>query len=223
MLIKSNIEMDTRSFNKLKFQIDELARKFNVEKDMKSCGVISFMKNLINSLEILDILGISRSVEFIDSCIEKEQKSNLKSNNWTESEMIMIITFQKTLSKFYGTSEKLDFLCEFLNDKSNFDSNSKIIIFVRARKTARFICEYLRQDKRIEEEWNPTIFVGQANGRIDGMGWYDEQEPALEKFRENDCRLFVATNVLQVIHLKTSIYRLNLKKFEEEILLKIRL
>jgi ERCC4-related helicase len=123
-----------------------------------------------------------------------------------------MLTFQRTLSNFSGTSEKLDFLCEFLNDKSSFDAHSKIIVFVRARKTARFICEHLCQDKRIKEEWNPTIFVGQANGRIDGMGWYDEQEPALEKFRENDCRLFVATNVLQVIHLKTNIHRLNLKK-----------
>ena len=73
-----------------------------------------------------------------------------------------------------------------------------MIIFVRTRKTARYVCDFLCEDKELKETWNPTIFVGHANGRIDGMDWYEQQEPALDRFRDNECRLFVSTNVFAI-------------------------
>ena len=154
---------------------------FNYDKDLKDFVVIGLLKKLINSLEILDILGITSSVDFIKSCLEKEKQSNFKSNNWSESEINEMNSFQSFLSNFNGNSAKLDFICKFITEKSYFDQNSKIIIFVRARKTARYVCEYLEKQIQIKAEWNPCIFVGHANGQIDGMNWYDEQEVCLQE------------------------------------------
>jgi superfamily II DNA/RNA helicase len=59
------------------------------------------------------------------------------------------------------------------------------------------LCEYLRNDSGIKNNWNPLAFVGHAQGGLDGMMWFESQEPTLNKFHDGICRLLVSTNVLQ--------------------------
>ena len=177
---KLNIDIgNTRPSNVfLKSMVDtcEKSSSLNNDKDLRDYVFIGFLKKLINSLEILDILGITSSKEFINSCIETEKKNNIKANNWSDSEINKMVGFQRLLSSYNGNSEKVDIICKYIKDEAMFDQNSKIIIFVRSRKTARYVCEYLCKDEQIKARWNPSIFVGHANGQIDGMGWYEEQQ-----------------------------------------------
>jgi ERCC4-related helicase len=106
--------------------------------------------------------------------------------------------FLDEVKRFSGKSAKLEAICELLKN-NDFKTNSRVIIFVRQRKTARFLLDYLKKDKLIESIWHPSLFVGHANGGYDGMMWFGEQDEALNNFHEGSSRLIVSTNVLQVI------------------------
>ena len=190
------VEINFRNTCVLKSIIDRLVLHCDKSKEQRKFVMLSFLQKLINSLEILSIMGVSSATNYIHACITKERENNNKNKSWHSADMEKLIQFEKSICGYEGKSNKIEFLLKYISDESKFDKNSRIIIFVRARKTARYLCDFLREDKKIKETWNPCIFVGHAHH--DGMEWFGEQEVALDKFRDNDCRLFVATNVLQV-------------------------
>ncbi|KAL0586251.1 hypothetical protein ABG067_004100 [Albugo candida] len=106
------------------------------------------------------------------------------------------------LIALYTTKKEL--LMEELASRVNMISNliqqmhsndgSRGIVFVRTRQSARLIATVMSQIPTLRV-LNPTKFVGQHY--FEGMSWEHEQRPILEKFRQGQIRLLIATNVLE--------------------------
>ena len=54
---------------------------------------------------------------------------------------------------FREISDKLNKLTRLLNQTPGEANTSRIIVFVRRRKTARLLCDYLRNDPEIKKNW----------------------------------------------------------------------
>jgi len=195
--LNSNIRFEFKSLAYFKGFIGNLLRELNEQKNQKKYLYALHIEKLINSMEIMSIVGVDSAVTYLKDILTKEIKNNSKSLIWKQSELAMIREFLDQVKLLSGKSAKLEAVCDLLKN-SDFKTNSRIIIFVRERKTARFLLDYLKKDKQIESKWHPSLFVGHANGGYDGMMWFGEQDVALNNFHEGSSRLIVSTNVLQV-------------------------
>ncbi len=196
--LDSSIRFELKSLPLLKGFIGNLLRELNVQMHQKKFLYASYIQKLINSMEIMSIVGIDSASTFIREFTSKEIQNNAKSSIWEESELGKMRALLDEAKQFSGKSAKLEAICHLLKN-NDFKTNSRIIIFVRERKTARFLLDYLKKNKEIEDKWRPSLFVGHANGGYDGMIWFGEQDVALDNFHEGSSRLIVSTNVLQVI------------------------
>jgi ERCC4-related helicase len=126
----------------------------------KEFSVIRFLQKLLNSLEILSILGLNETVAFIHTCVAYEKNHN--PNAWSTEERCLLLQLDEFAMRFSGDSGKIKVLCNLLND--NRDENSRVIVFVRQRKTCRLLCDYLLRlgNDAIDNFWRPCVFVGHA-------------------------------------------------------------
>ena len=79
--------------------------------------------------------------------------------------------------------------------KSNPEDTSRAIVLVNTREVARQLTQFLKDDAELGVALNPLMVVG--HGGFDGMTWFDEQEVAIEEFRNGSSRLLIATSVLE--------------------------
>lgn len=191
---KSKIDIKNREF---KGYINNILREPNIQNNLKRFTLANFLQSISSSIEIMKIIGLTKAIEFLDYHLKAELEKTKKNKIWSNLDVENIINFNQKINCLNGTSEKITILTNMLKDKALMKHQSRIIVFVRARKTARCLCEYLDNDEAIKKHWKPKIFVGHGDGGLDGMDWYEDQEPVLNKFNEGQCRLLVATNVLQ--------------------------
>jgi ERCC4-related helicase len=146
----------------------------------------NFLRKIINSLEILSILGISLAIDYILECLKNEEIN--KQKIWNPKEIEEIKNFYNQLSNSHflsqKPSEKVQKLQWLLEQTSSIDNQNetRCIVFVRKRKTARLLVDYLNKQINIKEFWRPELFVGHAQNGVDGMNWSEQQEPTLNKF-----------------------------------------
>ena len=196
--ITDKVKFENRYESFLKGFLDYKISEANVSKDLKILVVAKFLQKILNALEILNVLGSKFSVKFLIECIQQEEKNNKKSKILNEYEIGILQSLKSDIKKFQDESDKLKKLIHYLKKtESRNEKSSRILVFVKRRKTARLLCECLKSDPTIKKIWNPMEFVGHANGSLDGMQWFEEQEPTLNKFHDGICRLLVSTNVLQ--------------------------
>lgn len=199
------VKFEIKYENILKNFLNNKLYEANISKNQKSYIVTNFLLKLLNAFEILYILGLTSATKFLKECIDKEiedYNNKTKAKVWSTDDIHNIKQLKKDIEMFKGESSKIEKLRSLLKS-SNFDVNnnnsdaSRIIVFARRRKTARYLCDYLRNDEIIKKQWNPQLFIGHGDGQLDGMNWFDEQKPTLKRFHAGKSRLIVSTNVLQ--------------------------
>ncbi len=155
-------KFNDNNLNNLKSFINNSLSRPNTKS--KEFTVIRFLQKLLNSLEILSILGLNQSVKFIHACIDYERLHN--KNEWSHADHCLLVQLDEFTMGFTGDSDKIKTLCQILdNDK---DENSRVIVFVRQRKTTRFLCDYLSSlgNEAIDKFWRPCVFVGHAGNGL---------------------------------------------------------
>ncbi len=192
--------IDITRDNSLKRLIENKFKESNIEKDPRRYQLTLFIQNVLTSHEISSILGVTRAISYLKEITEEELKKHIKNKLMNQSEINQISNLLNSVKHLNGESEKLSTLIRILKQEiyQTKSNSSRVIIFVRRRKTARMIQEFLSDNEWVKNEWNPEFFTGHGSGDCtDGMEWDADQRPALERFNEGQCRLLVSTNVLQ--------------------------
>jgi ERCC4-related helicase len=218
-----NIELKLNTqhgLNTLRSFVDNLLKESTIELDHKRFNIAKFLQNILASMETLNIVGTSLAIEQIQNCISKEKQKNTKNKLWDNYELNLMDKFSQDAQSlaFVQDPGKFNVLKDLLKEEINeINKCSKSIIFVRKRQTARLLTEMLSKDESLRQQLNPKLFVGHANGSSDGMSWFDEQEPTLISFRNNECRLLVSTSVLQEGFILEQTFYFNLYRIVENI------
>ena len=124
------------------------------QNDQKKYIIMSFLQKMVNSIEIANILGITSAIEMLNTCIIKEQENNIRTKLWADFEIEKMIKFLFSVENFVSQSSKTELLCDFIKAKQN--ENSRILIIVRAHKTASYLLNCLNQDQAIKDHWMPS-------------------------------------------------------------------
>lgn len=183
--------------NSLRSYLRNLAKDFNIKQNFKQLQITNFLQMILSGYELMQIFGTKKAVEFLREKICKEFEKNQKNKVWSETEIKDMVIFIDKISNLEGSSAKLEVLEKLLLEPIDQISGSRILIFVKARKTARLLKDHLYNNREIRRIWQPKYCTGQANGDLDGMTWREDQEPIIQSFNQGDCKLLVATSVLQ--------------------------
>lgn len=157
--------------------------------------LVQFLQKIVESYELVDILGMVKTVSRLNEIIIKQIKDNENNSIWSCDDIQIMTQYNNYFSRYSGESTKFETLKNLLMKKKS--DSSRIIIFVKTRKTARYLCASLKEVEDIRNMWNPEIFVGHAGGSYEGMQWFGEQQEALQRFNNGKTKLLVSTNVLQ--------------------------
>ena len=145
------------------------------------------LQQVISAQEINSVLGPKYARDYLKELFEHHE---LNCNDLDVSELLV------SISRLDLFSAKLEMLIGLLI-KINVDENTRALVFVKTKRTARLLIKVLTDNALISKKWEPSLFVGQGLGQIDGMSWADQQAPVLKKFCSGVHRLLVSTNVLQ--------------------------
>lgn len=182
--------------NHIRGFIRNTLKSYQMYKHPKEFTVASFLSGVLNSMEVMKILGVTSAVNHLTETIHEEMhKTNAF---WSTQDLNEMNRFQQSIAGLTGLSPRILKLVELLKDDAKYaNEQSRVIVFVRTRKTVRYLLNYLNADVEVRRKWHPSDMVGHGGGSADGMTWEDDQEPRIDKFHEGQVRLFVSTNVLQ--------------------------
>lgn len=183
--------------NALRSYLRNVTKDFNIQANFKALQITNFLQMVLGAFEIMQILGTKKAVDFIKEKIQLEFEKNLKNRIWSEIEKQYMKNFIEKISNLKGHSTRLSILHQLLMETTEKIPESRILIFVRSRKTAKLLNDHLNSNLEIRKFWKPKYCVGQAGGGLDGMTWNEDQEPIIESFNQGECKLLVATSVLQ--------------------------
>lgn len=163
--------------------------------DIKLHQLVSWMSKWIDSLDMLQIFGPRKLIEFIRADLEFSNKNDALSSISTQ--LIPIVTEMiSTIDRFANeylpdNSQRIDELLSLL--KCHQDDQERILIFVDRRDTAERLCRKLKDDPNVMK-LNPLYIIGNA-----GTGTFSKetQQSILEMFHTGESRLLISTSVLE--------------------------
>ncbi|KAL9645322.1 hypothetical protein ABK040_002521 [Willaertia magna] len=149
----------------------------SIEGRVNDAKYVKEMKQLLYLMETTEVIGAKHAIDLIYRL------------NDTNNEIVK----QFFNHNFVGNnfSERYDKLLETLKERTKQD---RVIIFVQTRELAKQLHKLLNGDITIRRKFNPKRIHGQ-NGD-DGMDFV-KQESILEKFREGESKLLIATSVIE--------------------------
>jgi RNA-dependent RNA polymerase len=157
--------------------------------------LINHIKQVMTCTEMIRVIGYTEAVECLKE-IRNRMESEINQPWFVEDTKILHDLISDIIAHKREYSNRYVALEEFLVGDDKLQMGSKVLLFVKCRKTARWICDKLSSNKLIAAKWNPAVIVGQS-GDIDGMSWKEHQRPIIANFRSGIIRLLIATNVIQ--------------------------
>lgn len=165
------------------------------DSDIRLLQLLQWMSKWVDALNMFQIFGPRKLLEFIIADLEFAQKNDALSEvsigllPLLERMRLSINRMQREYT-ISADSSRVEILLETLRSHSN--DQERIIVFVERRNTAERVCRRLRDDP-VVGQMNPEFIVGNSNG-----GFPKEmQQSILESFHKGKCQVLVATTVLE--------------------------
>lgn len=156
--------------------------------------VIQHLSFVYNSFEMMSVLGVRYAKDYLTGILTEMSS---RPDIWNPEELRNSAELINLISEFKSISKKASSLVSILKEFP-VQTESRVIVFVQTKKTARWLCSLLSSDEVIKADWNPAYFIGQGTGgTLEGMGWIEEQQPLLNLFRAGTVKLLISTSVLQ--------------------------
>lgn len=165
------------------------------DSDIRLLQLLQWMNKWVDALNIFQIFGPRKLLEFIVADLEYAQKNDAISEVSVDlipllEKMRLSIHRMQQAYTIPADSPRVEILLATLRSHSN--DQERIIVFVERRSTAERICRRLRDDPQVSQ-MNPEFIVGNANG-----GFPKEmQQSVLDKFHKGQCQVLIATTVLE--------------------------
>ena len=162
-------------------------------------GIIPYMTAAIRidyALEYLESQGLEIASEYIQEILESQEKT-LKRTTSILSKMQDFQEFSEKLQEEIREGHenpKMVTALRLSEDQVSSNRESRIIIFTHFRKTSELLVAYLSSHSGV---LRPVRFVGQSSRGSDEGISQKEQEAILQKFRENEFNVLVATSVAE--------------------------
>lgn len=155
-----------------------------------------FMKKWLHTLDLLQIFGPRKLLQFIKSDLDFSTKNDSISKILPQLTPLLNTFRAKILgmeSSFFVSDEssRISKLIEKLLQHQS--EQARILIFVERRDTAERLSRRLQEDAIIGK-MNPAFVVGNSGNC--GLP-KERQQEIMERFRSGECQLLVATSVLE--------------------------
>jgi Fanconi anemia group M protein len=171
--------------------INEIKEKELKEKGFEAIVYLNVLIKLTYLIEVLETQGKHSALDYGYKIIEEGRgKKNKASQALLDDER-----FRKgviLLEKISIDHPKLEKLVEIINEELKEGRNKKFIVFTQYRNSAKIIKEWLEKNGIKAER-----FVGQASKEGDKGLKRKEQVELIEKFRNNEFQVLVATSVAE--------------------------
>jgi ERCC4-related helicase len=161
-------------------------------RTLSSQHVFPTLLNILGSIELCDLMGVGYALSAL-----------LKDRNYNEAEAIAdvfrgvqsVVCRLVQSARLGARAGDADRLCKLRSELMQCSVESRVLVCVDTRQTARVLCEHLQACPEIAGRFYPRRVVG--HGGWDGMMWHGEQETEIADFRRGSTRLLVATSVLE--------------------------
>eukprot|EP01084_Bolivina_argentea_P254288 427479_1 len=192
------IKLDYRQLSKLHINDishPSIARLFDDICDSKQYSsaqqqLASHALSVLNLKSSLNIIGFTQS-EFD---VVLNELNGWETNNFQQKLKMLFDQMVKSCSKLIDSS-RYKKLCEIVDKlRSKYNNEFRGIIFVKTRKTARHLIDKIKTNKCFYS-LRPLMIVGHND--FDGMNWFEHQRPILQRFRNGNVKLLIATSVLE--------------------------
>lgn len=164
--------------------------------DMPLFELAQWMRKWIDSLDLLQIFGPRKLLEFIKADLKFVQRNDtLKGISPALVTFVaqMQLSIERLVSSENDIAENSHKLHELLRRlRAHENDQERILIFVNRRNTAERLCRKLKNEDDIAN-MNPMYIVGNAGSNFPK----ELQQSVLEKFSKGECRVLVSTSVLE--------------------------
>ncbi len=168
---------------------EKIARQLDQEKRGELFGILLLQASamtLSHALELLETQGMFALKKFVERLL----RSTKRSHKSVISELRKNGLLEKILSTEGIDHPKLEKVMRVLTEEFARNPDSRVIVFTHFRETSRLLCQKLKE-KGIRAE----RFVGQASKEGEAGMSQEQQAAILERFRDGDIRVLVATSV----------------------------
>lgn len=168
-------------------------KKLNIQSIFSYC---SSCISILHARELLETQEIGLFRSFFERLENKAEQDILSAKRIVNSKHFKyikrVISKEKSQDLFHPKLQQVISLIR--REKKEFN-NKKIIIFTQYREMAEFLKQFLREEFR--EDYVIEKFIGQAS-KTDDLGFsQDKQIDIIEKFRENQIDVIIATSVAE--------------------------
>jgi RNA-dependent RNA polymerase len=128
---------------------------------------------------------------------ELHEQSIEKSLPWASSLEGLLKEMNTCIENNMGISPRALLLQDILQKGMEGYKEQRTIVFVEMKKTGRWLLNFLKSNENLCLFYKPELIVGSSSNAIDGMEWLSQQKPVLDQFKHGQCKLLIATSVLQ--------------------------
>lgn len=173
-----SIKTDSETINTL--IRNQILKERNIHSSQKRFSMANLVLKVLGSIEIINLIGVSKACSFLSNCLNNEIKHNKHNRLWNSREIYLMGNLLQNLGLFDGISNKFTALCSILRYNPNF----KTIICVKNKETAKCLFDQINFDKELKK-YRPQLSNHQSKKIID-------------LFNSNDCRLLILSYELDL-------------------------